>query len=237
MALPKYNLVGETFGYLKVIKKDKPYRTLKGIPMAKWICECKCGNVVSVRQTHLISGATSSCGCFSKERQKELHKKYNTHEIKDGYAIFYTDKNEPFYVDVDDVEKIKGYYWLIDAAGYVSSPFLKIRLHRFIMECPKDMYVDHISGDKSDNRKSNLRICTPQQNSFNKRHMTKNKTGIIGVHKNKKGKYIAQISCNGKTIHLGTFENLQDAKNKRIEAENKLFGDFSPNKNWLNAES
>lgn len=229
LALPKYNLVGETFGYLKVIKKDKPYRTLKGIPMAKWICECKCGNVVSIRQTHLLNKATTSCGCFAKEKAREIHKKINKYEIKEEYVEFYTTNGRAFLVDLQDAEKVKKYYWNIDKAGYVKSPELNIRLHRYILNPPKEMYVDHVSGDRTDNRRSNLRICTPQQNSFNKRHMVKNKTGIIGVHQNSIGKYIAQITYNGKRMHLGTFNNLEEAKQARIKAEKEIYGEYSPN--------
>ena len=228
MALPKYNLEGQVFGRLKVIKKDNPYRTPSGIPYAKWICQCECGHVVSVRQTHLLSGATMSCGCLSKEKQQMLHKKQNKYNIKSEYAEFYTTNNEIFLIDIEDVNRVKEYCWCIDSAGYVYCPLLKIRLHRYIFDCSKGEYIDHISGDKKDNRKSNLRVCTPKQNSHNKRHMSRNKTGTIGVHQNSRGKYIAQICIDGKTHHLGTFDNLQDAKNARIKAEKELYGEFSP---------
>ena len=42
------------------------------------------------------------------------------------------------------------------------------RLHRIIMNCPSNMVVDHINGNKLDNRKCNLRICTIEENSQNK---------------------------------------------------------------------
>ena len=53
------DLRGKTFGKLKVIEKDpdsKPGKT-------KWICECKCGNIVSVLSDSLRNGKTRSCGC------------------------------------------------------------------------------------------------------------------------------------------------------------------------------
>lgn len=58
---------------------------------------------------------------------------------------------------------------------------------------------------------------------------------MIGVHRNAKGKYIAQIRVNKHKYHLGTFNSLEDAANARREAEQKYFGEFSSS--WLNEES
>ena len=54
-------------------------------------------------------------------------------------------------------------------------------LHREIMKAPKGMQVDHINGNPLDNRRSNLRLCTPRQNSANRVKMSNNTTGFIGV--------------------------------------------------------
>lgn len=53
------DLKGQTFGKLKVIQRDLDAEPGK----ARWICECKCGNVVSVYSDSLRSGKTKSCGC------------------------------------------------------------------------------------------------------------------------------------------------------------------------------
>ena len=57
------DLSGCKFGRLTVIQKDA-----KSKGRTKWICKCDCGNVKSIQATHLKSGATSSCGCYQKER-------------------------------------------------------------------------------------------------------------------------------------------------------------------------
>lgn len=65
-----YDLKGQTFGRLKVIRSyglDKHNRKL-------WACECECGNTVVVNSSHLVSGHTKSCGCL----QKDLVIKNNT---------------------------------------------------------------------------------------------------------------------------------------------------------------
>ena len=55
------NLIGKTFSKLSVSHKDENLRKKR----AYWICKCDCGNEVSVRGSHLITGQTKSCGCIS----------------------------------------------------------------------------------------------------------------------------------------------------------------------------
>ena len=227
MAKRTIDLTGKVFHYLTVIKlDDKPYRTRKGIPLAKWICKCKCGSTVSVRQSHLMSGATRSCGCFQKE-SKMSRTKTNRYIIHGDYATVFDASGHEFLIDTEDVDIVRKNYWCLGSNGYIECPKLQKRIHRIIMNCPSNMVVDHISGDKSDNRKSNLRICTHQENNFNKRNMSANKTGIIGVHKNKRGKFIVQITKSRITYHIGTFENIESATIARKNAELKYFGEFS----------
>lgn len=58
------DLCGKTFGRLSVIMKDDSNTTKR----VKWICNCSCGNVISVRSGSLRSGNTKSCGCERKEQ-------------------------------------------------------------------------------------------------------------------------------------------------------------------------
>ena len=55
---PKYDLLGKTFGRLKVISYKSGY----------WKCSCSCGNITHVKTSSLVSGRTQSCGCLQKER-------------------------------------------------------------------------------------------------------------------------------------------------------------------------
>ena len=56
------DLTGRKFGKLTVLKRDESARPGR----SKWVCECDCGNMVSVYRNHLVSGQTVSCGCASK---------------------------------------------------------------------------------------------------------------------------------------------------------------------------
>lgn len=88
--------------------------------------------------------------------------------------------------------------------------------------------IDHINGDKTDNRLLNLRVVTNQENGRNqKRHRT-NTSGMRGVCWDKKNlKWMARIKVDGFQKNLGRFDRYEDAVSKRIEAE-ATYG-FHPN--------
>jgi hypothetical protein len=99
-------------------------------------------------------------------------------------------------------------------------------LHRAIMSAPPGTIVDHINGDRLDNRRSNLRIATASQNSRNMPATQSNSpTNLSGVIWNaQRHKWQASIRVNGKLHHLGLFADLVDAKRARAEAEVALWG-------------
>lgn len=69
-------------------------------------------------------------------------------------------KGKSTKVDDDDYEKYNHLVWHLSDTGYaVRKSGKTVRLHRLIMDCPEGMVIDHLNGDKLDNRKSNLRIC------------------------------------------------------------------------------
>lgn len=83
--------------------------------------------------------------------------------------------------------------------------------------------IDHINGDKLDNRISNLREVTHVENARNMSIGARNKSGVIGVHRHKlTGKWSAQIRAFGKTIGLGLYEKKENAIIARKAAERVL---------------
>lgn len=126
---------------------------------------------------------------------------YNKYKEEIGRAI----------IDLEDVDKIKNYKWHI-AEGYANNKSTG-KMHRFIIDCPKGMVVDHINGNTLDNRKCNLRICTIAENSRNRNKYKKNASSIYkGVsYDKKKGKWRAIIQINKKSKHIGYYDSELEA--------------------------
>jgi len=85
-----------------------------------------------------------------------------------------------------------------------------------------DNCIDHINGNRSDNRIDNLRDVTHLENHKNRRMNTNNTSGSTGITWRKDlCRWCARIYVNGKQIYLGFFENKLDAINARKKADNK----------------
>ena len=159
---------------------------------------------------------------------------YDPNEIieYDDYAeiILYNKKCEEVaraLIDLDDINKASQYKWSLNNKGYARNTKNNLLLHRLIMDCPKDMEVDHINRDPLDNRKSNLRICTHKQNLRNKSLQCNSTSGIVGVSWSKTfNKWKSYIMIDNKYINLGLYDTKEDAIIARERAEIEYFGEY-----------
>lgn len=112
-----------------------------------------------------------------------------------------------------------------DGKGYLCGALFKriVRAHRIIWKlCTGDDadQIDHINGDRADNRISNLRGATNQDNHKNMRRFSSNKSGTTGVlWFARTGRWRSEITVDGKNIHLGYFLRKDDAIAARQTAE------------------
>ncbi len=103
-----------------------------------------------------------------------------------------------------------------------------MRMHRYIMNCPKGKQTDHKNHNTLDNQKSNLRICTRQQNKMNRKNHKKSSSGYKGVYWNiPRNKWMAYIRHNGKLIYLGLYKNEIDAAMAYNKKAKELFRKFA----------
>ena len=143
-------------------------------------------------------------------------------------------------IDDEDWEMVKLYNWHIEYAPATLTYYVNtnkcdnngkqhnLRLHRYLTNCPKDKMVDHINHDGRDNRKSNIRICTHEENQWNRYKKRNNNNRYKGVSKSKKSKkWRSYINVNTKAIYLGSYPDEISAAKAYNEAAIKYYGEFA----------
>ena len=104
----------------------------------------------------------------------------------------------------------------------------KLVANAFIDNPNNKQCVDHIDNNKANNHISNLRFATYKENNQNSSISTRNTSGCKGISWNKKAKkWNAKIKIDGINIHIGYYDNLEDAKTARINRANQAFGVYT----------
>ena len=94
---------------------------------------------------------------------------------------------------------------------------------------PKGQEIDHINGDRSDNRWVNLRLVTRTQNNMNRGVQCNNKSGQTGVsYQRLRDNWTARIVVDRRPILLGDFPTKEQAIAARLDAEIRYFGKHAP---------
>jgi hypothetical protein len=102
------------------------------------------------------------------------------------------------------------------------------RLHRIILDAKKGFEVDHINGNRADNRRCNIRLCTVSQNRRNCGLKKHNKVGLKGVERRRdSGGFTAYIRVDGKKKYLGSFPTAIDAARAFDKAAIQRDGEFA----------
>jgi hypothetical protein len=117
----------------------------------------------------------------------------------------------------------------LSVCGIVSTKTIHQLVARAFIENPEGKRcVDHIDNDRSNNMVHNLRWATYVENGRNRNLSSVNISGVKGVSFQKASqKWQSQITIHGIQIHLGTFTNIEDAKQARITKANQVFGLFT----------
>ena len=122
----------------------------------------------------------------------------------------------------------------VDAAGYftvsVRGAVLKAARVAWYLHYGKEptAFVDHIDGNKQNNRILNLRDATHILNTYNRAVASHSKSRIKGVHRRKdNGLWRAYISANGKRVSLGQYKTKTDAADALRKQRNNFHGEYS----------
>lgn len=132
-------------------------------------------------------------------------------------------------IDSEDIARVSMWNWCFGNkyAQRTSSGHIIVPLHRVLAGATDGIFVDHIDGDKLNNRKSNLRLCSIAENSRNQKRRSTNTSGYKGVsfHRSS-GKWHARITKHYRTIFLGEFGSAKEASAAYIIASREHHGDY-----------
>lgn len=147
-------------------------------------------------------------------------------------------------VDAADLGWLSEYNWTSignAAKGVYACVIVPLRgkksavlMHRLIAGAKPGQIVDHANGDRLDNRRANLRICTHAENMRNSRGK---RDGLKGVTPRAR-KFLAGICVAGRTIRLGSFATAAEAALAYDAAALRHFGEFArlnfnPDRDWI----
>jgi HNH endonuclease len=140
-------------------------------------------------------------------------------------------------VDASDWRLVSAFKWKLSTKGYASRNVggrdrrVTVFMHRFITGPHLSQQIDHINGDRLDNRRTNLRVCTSRQNQANRRNGTGRRFKGVSQRGNR---FRARIGGR----HIGTFDNEFDAAVAYDRAAVQEFGAFARlNVPWLTMKS
>jgi len=181
-----------------------------------------------------VFGDFKGCRSF-RARHVQWGKRGEPPKPKNGVCFILLTQGEVAMVDPEDYEELKKYVWCASRRGKGIYACRRVRrelilMHRVIMKAPKGMIVDHIDGNGLNNCKSNLRLCTRAQNTYNSRPRD-GRSGFKGVAYDKRsGKYKAAIGYKYDHVEIGEFDDRVDAARARDLVARALQGEHA----WLN---
>jgi len=156
-----------------------------------------------------------------------------------SYRLIPLTQGQNAIVDAGDFDWLNHWNWCAQWNSHTNSFYARrkhcvagkwehLAMHAVILGCSEGQEGDHKNHDTLDNRRTNLRKCTEQQNGYNCRKHRRNTSGFKGVFWDEgERKWRAAIRHNNKLIHLGRFFSKEAAARCYDEAATRLHGEFA----------
>lgn len=171
-----------------------------------------------------------TCGKI-KERENVskniLLRKFEGITQPEEYKLIPLTQGKVAMVDNEDFEHLSQFNWNVVEQGYAFNSKVGL-MHRYIMNAPPHLEVDHKEHNRLDNRKSELRLATRPQNSANTRPRRGSSSKYTGVYWSKRaGKWVSDITKDGKKKRVGTFDTEKEAGMAYDKKALELHGEFA----------
>jgi len=137
---------------------------------------------------------------------------------------------KPIFIDDEDYAWLDGFHWNCRSTGcvFTSTEGVDKPIANFLLTVPLGHMVDHKDLNGHNNQKSNLRIATKAQNSYNRGPNCNSESGIKGVFYCKQtGKWRVQVRKGDIRRNVGRFTTLEEAKEAYNKAARELHGEFA----------
>lgn len=202
--------IGQKFNKLTVVSEEHPLQENKR-NVRTFLVMCDCGRTKSVRLASLTSNKTKTCGHCVYEKHKMSDT--DTYSIWSGIIQRCTNPNATKY--------------LLYGGNGVTVCDRWLKFENFLEdmgERPEGLSINRINGSKVYSKET-CEWTTYSVQSYDQKMRSDNTSGVIGVYWNKRQNvWSARIDKDGKSIWLGNFKTLDDAKIARRNAELKYFG-------------
>ena len=143
------------------------------------------------------------------------------------YTLPLTNSNEVTLVDEDTYNTYKDVKFCLTPKGYVrTTRKINRKFIHVLIASSGTLHVDHINGNKLDNRRCNLRLCTNQQNLCNRGKTKLNTSGYKGVS-NHQGKWRCAVWLNGKSTRISGYSTTHSAAIVYNILSHELHGEYA----------
>lgn len=215
---------GYNFGKMKVLgKSENKYKDGRTL----WVVACECGDI-SLRKSATLENyhKNSSCGCFKSEWFSILKSGDEKYRAKKFQNLNYIWKRMRSSCNNSNHQSFKNY----GGRGITVCDEWENSFPKFAKWSIENGYEEGITTiDRIDNNGNyspeNCRWTDYTIQAHNQRIRVSNKSGVKGVYwDNRYGGWRATIGHNGKSVYLGKYEKLEDAKERRRLAEVEYWG-------------
>ena len=208
--------------------KDRPFICLEKYQTDRTKIQfqcCICGHEWAARPNDLLQGhGCPECALKALKGENHILEDRGTWVLLDISTT--THPEATMKIDKQDLPLLTGRVCIANGYPAMRDGRKSVRVHKKI--CSFDI-TDHISGDTTDNRRVNLRLCSSFENMQNRKIHENNTSGMIGVAFFK-GQWIARIQVNKRRILLGRFKTKEEAIKARLGAEADMYGKFARDK-------